>query len=213
MVKKITIKGIAFVVLMLSIVLIAMAAGPGITINNPPATVNVNYANVTVTTTGTTGIVYLSWNGGINETMQGSGNSFFLNKIGLTDGTTYNFIVYANDSTPNNWSSASGSVKVILATPTYSAPSFTSGPSNDTPTASNVNISFRLNQSNAHTSIEYGTTAALGIWGSGDNSSLSDRIIPLSGLSQGQTYYYSVFAYNGSDQSYFTNSTINTFTT
>ncbi|MCZ7381550.1 MAG: hypothetical protein O8C64_08305 [Candidatus Methanoperedens sp.] len=54
MVLKKTIRGFAFAVLMLSIVLIGMAGIPTITFNEPPtptngATVNVNYVNISVT--------------------------------------------------------------------------------------------------------------------------------------------------------------------
>ena len=72
---------IGLAVVMISFVLMVMAAPPGITITNPApdAIVTVNYVNVTGTTTGTTGIVNLSWND-VNQTTDGSGNSFSFNK-------------------------------------------------------------------------------------------------------------------------------------
>jgi S-layer protein (TIGR01567 family) len=41
----------------------------------------------------------------------------------------------------------------------------------------------------------------------------TNTTIPLQNLDQGTTYYFSIFAYNGTNQSYFSNSTIGNFTT
>ncbi|MGB8218192.1 MAG: S-layer protein domain-containing protein [Candidatus Methanoperedens sp.] len=216
MVKKITIKGIAFLVLMLSIVLIAMAGVPTITFNEPPtptngATVNVDYVNISVTL-NESGTALVSWDGGANVSMTGSGTSFYYNQTLLNGLHTY--IVYANDATPANWTSSTRTVTVSVASPSSpSAPSFTILPSTDAPTASSVNISFSLNQTNALTNIQYGTTPALGSWAAGDNTTSTTRSIFLSGLSPGTPYYYSVYAYNSTNQNNFINSTINPFTT
>jgi S-layer protein (TIGR01567 family) len=125
MIMKMFIRGITALLVVLSFLWVAMAAAPNITVTNPasdPATVTVNYVNVTVTTTGTTGIVYLKWDGGSNETMQGSGNFFYRNKPGLANGA-YSYIVYANDSTPGNWTS-SGS-RTVNVNVSASSPSIT----------------------------------------------------------------------------------------
>jgi S-layer protein (TIGR01567 family) len=109
-------RGIGLVFVMMSVVWIVMAGAPGIEVTNPaanPATVNVNYVNVTVTTNGTTGAVNLSWDG-TNQTMLGFGNSFYLNQTNLSN-RVYTYIVYASDGL-GNWSpSGSRTVNVSVS--------------------------------------------------------------------------------------------------
>ncbi|MCZ7404684.1 MAG: hypothetical protein O8C67_07105, partial [Candidatus Methanoperedens sp.] len=114
---KKTIRGFAFAVLMLSIVLIGMAGIPTITFNEPPtptngATVNVNYVNISVTL-NESGAALLSWDGGANVSMIGSGTNFYYNKTPLSNGP-YTYIVYANDATAGNWTSSTRTVTVSL---------------------------------------------------------------------------------------------------
>ncbi|MBU4340720.1 MAG: hypothetical protein KKD46_07375, partial [Euryarchaeota archaeon] len=133
---------------------------------------------------------------------------------GLNEGTLYYYTVYAynssNQSLFNN--SPINSFTTIIST----APAFTINPTNDTPTDTSVNIQFSLNQSNALTNIYLGTNPTpdgTWFWRPGDNSSSSNRNITLSGLTENTLYYYTVYAYNSSNQTLFTNSTINNFKT
>ncbi|MCZ7384207.1 MAG: S-layer protein domain-containing protein [Candidatus Methanoperedens sp.] len=114
---KKTIRGFAFVVLMLSIVLIGMAGIPTITFNEPPtptngATVNVNYVNISVTL-NESGAALLKWGTDANVSMIGSGTSFYYNQTPLSNGP-YTYIVYANDATAGNWTSSTRTVTVSL---------------------------------------------------------------------------------------------------
>ena len=126
--------GIVFV--MISFILMVMAAPPGITITNPApdAIVTVNYVNITGTTTGITGIVNLSWNG-VNQTTDGSGNSFSFNKTSLSN-QSYTYIVYADDGT-GNWSS-SGSRTVTVAVPALASPPSITDYQPNTPTVNTI---------------------------------------------------------------------------
>lgn len=108
MMNKRYIRGIAFVVLMLSAVLMVMAAAPTISYDGQTpdnGTIAVDYINVSVALSSTGGVAILNWNG-VNDSspMTGSGTSFYTNKTALSNGSTYTFFVYANDSTPSNWS-------------------------------------------------------------------------------------------------------------
>ncbi len=120
MVIKNVVRGIASVLILISIALIVMGTAPGINVTSPSpgATVNVNYVNVTVTTTGTTGTVILDW-GGTNFTMSGSGNEFYLNKTELLN-NVYNYIVYADNGT-GNWSNSSNRTVTVNAPPSITA--------------------------------------------------------------------------------------------
>jgi S-layer protein (TIGR01567 family) len=213
-----TIKGIAFVVLMLSAVLMVMAAAPTINFNEPPtpsngATVNVNYVNISVTL-GESGTALLKWGTDANVSMIGSGTSFYYNKTGLSDGT-YTYIVYANDTTPGNWTVSTPTPRTVIvstASPSYSAPNVIN-PAAINIIDSSADISFSLNQSDARTIVYYGATVSLGSSSSWNNNSGLSRTVHISGLTGGTTYYYSVYAHNGSNQTYFSNSTIQSFTT
>jgi S-layer protein (TIGR01567 family) len=95
------------------------------------------------------------------------------------------------------------------------APIFTVDPTHD-PQDTSANISFSINQSNANTTVRYGlnpsTLISESIWKNGSSFGTS-RIIQLSGLSSGTQYYYSVYAYNESNNTLYKNSTPNNFTT
>ena len=63
------------------------------------AMINVSHVNINVTLNETCSIAYLNWNG-VNETMNGSGTNFYLNKTGLSD-AQYAYKVYASDTAGN----------------------------------------------------------------------------------------------------------------
>jgi hypothetical protein len=62
--------------------------------------VTVSYVFINVTTNEPCNTALLNWNG-TNETMNGSGTNFYLNRTGLSNGL-YGYKVYVND-TANNW--------------------------------------------------------------------------------------------------------------
>ena len=83
----------------------------------------------------------------------------------------------------------------------------------DDTTSSTANISFRVNQNDAHTIINYGIDQSLGTDSNWSNGTSSQRRITLSGLLNDTEYNFSIYAYNGSNQSFFKNSTIGFFKT
>ncbi len=100
--------GIVFV--MTSVALIVMGAAPTIDFNQPPTPTNgntsmVNYVNVSVTL-NESGTALIKWDTDANVSMFGSGTSFYYNNTNLSNGL-HTYIVYANDTTPQNWSSSS----------------------------------------------------------------------------------------------------------
>ncbi|SNQ59889.1 S-layer protein domain-containing protein [Candidatus Methanoperedens nitratireducens] len=139
-----------------------------------------------------------------------SGLSRTIQLSGLTNGTTYYYSVFAYNGSNQSYSDNTSIQNFITLNPT--TPNITDV-TTDNPKASSVNITFSVNQSDAKTVVYYGTTDALGTWSNYNNVSGLSRTIMLSGLSNGTTYYYSVYAYNGSNQSYNTNSTVFNFTT
>ncbi len=95
--------------------------------------------------------------------------------------------------------------------PTPSAPEITSV-YNDAPNTASVVVNYAVNQSDAGTRVAYGTDLSLGNWSLWDNGTLVHNIT-ISGLIENTTYYYSVYAYNGTDPGYYSNSSIYNFTT
>jgi parallel beta-helix repeat protein len=73
-------------------------------------------------------------------------------------------------------------------------------------------INFTVNQSNANTSIQYGTTESFGSSTSNLTTGLN-RSVTLINLLNGTKYYFRVVAWNGSNASLQTNSSIYNFTT
>ena len=98
-------------------------------------------------------------------------------------------------------------------TPTLppSAPEVTSV-YNDAPNTTNVVVNYAVNQSDAGTRVAYGTDLSLGNWSLWDNGTLLHNVT-ISGLTENRTYYYSVYAYNGTNASYYSNSSTYNFTT
>jgi S-layer protein (TIGR01567 family) len=80
-------------------------------------------------------------------------------------------------------------------------------------TDSTANISFSVDQPDADTIINYGTTSDLGTLSNWDNSTSSNRNIELYGLQNSALYSYSIIAYNGTNESYFDKSIPRTFET
>ena len=80
-------------------------------------------------------------------------------------------------------------------------------------TDSTVNISFLVDQSDADTIVNYGKTSDLGTLSDWDNSSSLIRNIELFGLQNSAIYSFSIVAYNGTNDSYFTQSPVRTFET
>ncbi|MDP2844953.1 MAG: fibronectin type III domain-containing protein, partial [Candidatus Methanoperedens sp.] len=157
------------------------------------------------------GTALFKWDADANVSMNGSGTSFYYNQTGLSDGT-FAYIVYANDTTIGNWTASPTRTVTVSTSTSYSAPEITS-PAATNITDTSADITFSVNQSDASTIVRYGITEALGSDSSWNNNTVTSRTISLSGLTKSTTYYYSVYAYNGSNQSYFSNSSIQNFTT
>lgn len=122
------VRGIAFAVLVFSAVLVVMADAPTISYDAQTpdnGTIAVDYINVSVTLGSAGGVAILNWNGANDSSpMTGSGTSFYTNKTGLSNGSTNTFFVYANDSTPDNWSVSN--TRTVTVNIPASPPSITS---------------------------------------------------------------------------------------
>ncbi len=109
---------------------------------------------------------------------------------------------------------AATATATATATPTPpppSAPEITSV-YNDAPNALSAVVNYAVNQGDAGTRVAYGTDLSLGNWSVWDNGTRAHNVT-ISGLTENRTYYYSVYAYNGTDSSYYSNSSIYNFTT
>ncbi len=139
------VRGIAFAVLMLGIVSMVMAAAPTITFNEPPtpatsSTVTVDYVNVSVTL-NETGTALLKWEAEANVSMAGSGTNFYYNKTPLSDGT-FTYVVYANDTTTENWTASSTRTVTVSLSQSSGTPSLTYTPLSDPSSAFGAMQSF-----------------------------------------------------------------------
>jgi S-layer protein (TIGR01567 family) len=128
---------------------------------------------------------------------------------GLSPNTTYYYSVFAYNGLDS--SKFTNSTISSFTTTALSAPSLSSV-FNDDPLADSVGINYVVDQADAGTRIAYGTDTSLGLFSAWFNGSLVHNET-ISGLDDGVTYYYSVFAYNAADSTYFTNSTIKSFKT
>lgn len=137
----------------------------------------------------------------------GFGNSRIIQLSGLSPGTQYYYSVYAY-----NWSNNTLYINSLINNFTTKNPSLpnVSNITIGTPATTTISISFDVNQTDALTSIYYGTDA--GSLGSSTSYSTS-RSVSLTSLSPGTLYYFSIFAKNGTNQSYISNTTIQNFTT
>jgi len=80
-------------------------------------------------------------------------------------------------------------------------------------TDNKAKITFTVNQSDADTIVRYGTSTSIKERSSWNNETGLSREITLSNLTKGKKYHFSIFAYNGSNKKYFSNSSIKSFTT
>jgi S-layer protein (TIGR01567 family) len=137
----------------------------------------------------------------------------------LLNNTTYRFSIYAyngsnqsyyKNSTIETFTTKNVSSNVTLSLPT--PPDISNINIVDT-TSSTANISFDVNQSDANTRTYYGMDQSLGTWSDWNNNSGKTRTITLSNLLNNTNYNFSIYAYNGSNQSYYKNSAIDTFAT
>ncbi len=136
MVIKNALRRIGIVFVMTSVALIVMGAAPTINFNEPPTptdgyTALVNYVNVSVTL-NESGTALIKWDTEANVSMIGSGTSYYYNKTDLPNGL-HTYIVYANDTTPQNWSSS------LPRTVTISAPGTPPSITNFEPATGTVN--------------------------------------------------------------------------
>ncbi len=133
---------------------------------------------------------------------------------GLNKNTTYYFSVYAYNGTNESLFSNISSPFPSFTTLDPTAPNVTVN--TITPGVNTASIAFSVNQSDAKTRVEYGTDSSLSsgseIW-SGWNNNTPSPTITLYNLSSGTTYYYSIYAYNGTNESCSYNSSISNFTT
>jgi S-layer protein (TIGR01567 family) len=122
--------------------------------------------------------------------------------------------VYAYNA--NNDSLVSNSSIGNFATASYTAPEITTH-SIDSFDINNATIAFSVNQTDASTRIVYSEdstlTSGLSYSSWDNNTGSNDHTIELSGLSEGTTYYYSVYAYNANNDSLVSNSSIGNFAT
>jgi S-layer protein (TIGR01567 family) len=131
---------------------------------------------------------------------------------GLTAGTTYFYAVYADNGTSPSKSSHSPTGSFATTVVLDTAPLITNIKVVGI-TDSTVNISFSVDQPDANTIINYGTTTSLGKPSGWDNSTSLNRNIMLSGLQNSTKYSFSIHAQNGTNASLFTDSAVDKFTT
>ncbi len=91
------------------------------------------------------------------------------------------------------------SAGTVIAAPTNTAPAIARIIAVNISDTS-ANITFTANQSDARTRVYYGTTESLGEFSSWNNNTGLSITIALYNLSGSTKYYYSIYAYNGSNQ-------------
>ncbi len=128
----------------------------------------------------------------------------------LTNNTTYFYSVYAYNASDQDLAKNSSIDSFTTLDPT--APNITDV-THDTATTSKINITFKLDQSDAKAGVKYGTTESLELDYVWNNTSGSPRTVPMTGLEPGRKYYYKVYAYNKINQDFSSNSTTQNFTT
>lgn len=134
----------------------------------------------------------------------------YYNDTGLVAGILYQYAVRAND-TYNNWGDNSTILNITTILPT--APSI-SDIVNGAITSSTGIINYTVNQSSSLSQVRYSINSDLSDFSQTSNLTSGDnRSHTLSGLTSGKTYYYTVFAYNLTNTSYYSNSPIYNFTT
>ena len=211
MVLKKYLQGIALVVLILGMLSVAMAA----LITNPTGDQSVSDVSTNLSRTFSITTSYnasVNWylNGTLkNSTLNVTPSSYTNNSFAIG---FWNVTAIATNSSDGNDTEKITWWWTITAAPTSeTAPSITVGPT-ASPLDTSANISFTVNQSNANTTVRYGTDQSLSLETTPLISGTS-RVIQLTGLSKGTLYYYSVFARNASNTSLVSNSSIQNFTT
>lgn len=219
MVNKKYIQRFEILVLILGMLSVAMA----ITIDSPPGD-NIPVNNITTDppmnfVIVTSDNVNVTWyvNGSSHKTNTNVTSSFYSNASLASAAGNLNVTVNVYNSSDASYVGKKTWFWTITTPPlpVETAPIFNVNPTHD-PLDTSANISFTINQSNANTTVRYGlnlSTLTLGSTWENGSSFGSLRIIQLSGLSPGTQYYYSVYAYNWSNNTFYINSTINNFTT
>ncbi len=151
------------------------------------------------------------------STMANGSNSYNLTSDGV--------FIESRNTTSNNvvWFNYTGSGTISITWNSSNGTSSSSPPdTNTTPALSSVTnqtcgahycvITFDVNQSNAITRVRYGTTLAM-LSGTINQTTGTSRNDNLTSLSNNTLYYYSVWAWNSSNTSKNTNSSIQSFTT
>ncbi|NJD52447.1 MAG: hypothetical protein FIB07_06210 [Candidatus Methanoperedens sp.] len=170
--------------------------------------------NFSITITGQNATVNWYINGSLVKGPQINTTSSFYQNNSAAAGFWNVSVVSFNASNPSDTSMTTWWWTVTAAPPSETAPVITPSPIAN-PFDTSANISFIVNQSNANTSVRYGLSSldSVSTWQNGSSYGNS-RTILLIGLEPGKQYIYSVFAYNNSNTSLFSNSTpIQTFTT
>lgn len=119
---------------------------------------------------------------------------------------TWNVSVFVNNSNGTDYQAWNWTVIPYNSTPLIS------GVSNGTVTDTSGIINFTVNQTVIF-NIEYGKTGSLGTKTINQTINVGDNSTNITGLDNNTVYYYSVFAYNSTNTSLFSNSTVLNFTT
>jgi S-layer protein (TIGR01567 family) len=146
-----------------------------------------------------------------SDWQNGTGTVHSIQLLGLSPGNQYYYSVYAyNASNISLFTNSSSAISFITLDPT--APNITSV-TNDIATTSSINFTIEVNQSDALIGVKYGKTPSLELGFKWNNNSGNSRPINITSLESGTIYYYIVYAHNGTNQSYLSNTTISSFIT
>ncbi|ADE35854.1 S-layer protein domain-containing protein [Methanohalophilus mahii] len=127
----------------------------------------------------------------------------------LNDRTMYYYSVYAYNGTNDSFVYNTTIATLNTTSPTAPNASVTNVSSD----VDSATIDFNVNQSDASTRIAYGISNSLSSWSDWNYEDSNSRSIVLSELNDGTMYYYSVYAYNGTNDSFVYNTTIATLNT
>ena len=165
---------------------------PPTPINNSIVTVNHTFINITANED--LSIALLEWNG-VNETMDGAGMSWYLNRTNLADGI-YTFKVYGND-TSDNWNSTrTRIVEVNVTKPDTTPPVITNVTATDI-TTNSARITWDTDEE-SDSLVKYGIESGNYTLSALNTSFALEHRVDLTGLSENTTYYYAV---NSTDRS------------